>query len=73
MSDDELQALREIARRVERHYGHAQDIEWAVTATTAASCCCKPPQTVWSTKEWPLPPSGRRPAVALMNIFGGRR
>src|SRR5262249_49880225 len=36
LSDAELQALRAIARRVERHYGHPQDIEWAVERGTNA-------------------------------------
>ena len=30
LSDSEIVALRDIARRVERHYGRPQDIEWAV-------------------------------------------
>ncbi len=30
LSDDELQALRAVGRRIEKHYGRAQDIEWAV-------------------------------------------
>ena len=34
LSDEELQRLREIGRRVERHYGRAQDIEWAVDGDT---------------------------------------
>src|SRR4029077_10916988 len=30
LSDEELQELRTLARRIERHYGCAQDIEWAI-------------------------------------------
>src|SRR5215475_8227310 len=30
LSDEDLQRLRELARRIERHYGCAQDIEWAI-------------------------------------------
>src|SRR4029078_8153575 len=30
LSDDELQALRDVGRKVERHYGKPQDIEWAI-------------------------------------------
>jgi pyruvate,water dikinase len=34
VSDAELQALRTIGRKVERHYGRPQDIEWAVERDT---------------------------------------
>src|SRR5499425_2599369 len=30
VSDEELAALRDIARKVEQHYGRPQDIEWAI-------------------------------------------
>ena len=52
MSDQELQALRAIARKVERHYGRPQDIEWAVERDTNRILLLQSrPETVWSAKE----------------------
>jgi len=75
MSDDELQALREIARRVERHYGHAQDIEWAVDRHDGSILLLQSrPETVWSTKEQaPAARAAADPLLHVMSIFGGRR
>jgi pyruvate, water dikinase len=75
MSDDELQALRAIGRKVERHYGRAQDIEWAVERETNRILLLQSrPETVWSSKE--VTPVARPAADALshvMSIFGGQR
>lgn len=55
LSDEEVVALGDIARRLERHYGHALDIEWAVT--DAATCpeniyvLQARPETVWSQRQ----------------------
>ena len=47
----ELQALRAIGRKVERHYGRPQDIEWAVDRHTRAILLLQSrPETVWSTQ-----------------------
>lgn len=75
LSDVELEALRTIARKVERHYGVAQDIEWAVERETNEILLLQSrPETVWSAKE---AQSVARPAsdplVHVMNIFGGQR
>ena len=35
LADDELAALVEVARRIERHYGRHQDVEWAIARTRA--------------------------------------
>lgn len=75
LSDAELDALRTIARNVERHYGAPQDIEWAVERDTNQIFLLQSrPETVWSTKE---AQSVARPAsdplVHVMNIFGGQR
>ncbi len=52
MSDEELQALRTIARQVERHYGRPQDIEWAIDRDTGEILLLQSrPETVWSAKE----------------------
>ena len=75
MSDAELEALRAIGRKVERHYGRPQDIEWAVERDTNQILLLQSrPETVWSTKETA---SVARPAADplshVMSIFGGKR
>jgi len=75
MSDDELQKLRDIARRVERHYGHAQDIEWAVDRHGGDILLLQSrPETVWSSREAaPAARAADDPLSHVMTIFGGRR
>ena len=75
MSDDEIQHLRTIGRKVERHYGRSQDIEWAVERGSEKILLLQSrPETVWSAKE--SAPVGRAAADAalqVLSIFGGRR
>jgi pyruvate,water dikinase len=75
MSDEELQALRAVGRKVERHYGRAQDIEWAVDRHSQQILLLQSrPETVWSAKD--AEPSARaadNPLSHVMTIFGGRR
>jgi pyruvate, water dikinase len=75
LSDDELQTLRGLARRVERHYGCAQDIEWAVDRHTGEILLLQSrPETVWSAKEAaPVARAAQNPLAHLMSVFGGRR
>lgn len=75
LSDEELQRLREIGRRVERHYGRAQDIEWAVDGDTGEILLLQSrPETVWSAKEAaPVARAADNPLAHVMTIFGGRR
>ena len=75
MSDDELQALRTIGRKVERHYGRPQDIEWAVECDTNQILLLQSrPETVWSTKEaTPVARPAADPLSHVMSIFGGQR
>ena len=75
MSDVELQALRTIARRVERHYGHPQDIEWAVECRTNEILLLQSrPETVWSAKEpAPVARPAADPLLHVMSIFGGKQ
>jgi pyruvate, water dikinase len=75
MSDEELQTLRGIGRKVERHYGCPQDIEWAVDRESKQILLLQSrPETVWSTKE--AAPVAKPASDALshvMSIFGGRQ
>jgi pyruvate,water dikinase len=75
MSDEELLSLNSIARKVERHYGRAQDIEWAVERGSNASLLLQSrPETVWSAKESaPVARPAENPLLHVMSIFGGKR
>jgi pyruvate,water dikinase len=74
LSDAELEQLRQVARQVERHYGCAQDIEWAIDSRGDLLLLQSRPETVWSSKE--IAPAARAvedPLSHVMSIFGGRR
>ena len=74
LSDEELDALREIGRKVERHYGRPQDIEWAIDRSGTILLLQSRPETVWSSKERaPVAKPADNPLSHVMNIFGGRR
>ena len=75
LSDTELQALRAVGRRVEKHYGHAQDIEWAIDRHSGALLLLQArPETVWSAKEAaPVARAVENPLSHVMSIFGGRQ
>ena len=51
LSDDEVHGLADLARRVERHYGAAQDIEWAVARDGGTFLLQSRPETVWSARD----------------------
>ncbi len=53
LSDTEIAALAEIGRRVERHYGRPQDIEWAIARGPDAEIFLlqSRPETVWSKRD----------------------
>jgi pyruvate,water dikinase len=75
LSDAQLQELRSLARQVERHYGRAQDIEWAVERATGAILLLQSrPETVWSARDGsPIARGESDPLQHLMSIFGTRR
>jgi pyruvate,water dikinase len=75
MSDEELQALRAIGRKVEKHYGRPQDIEWAVARDTNEILLLQSrPETVWSAKDAaPVARPAEDPLKHVMSIFGGKR
>jgi pyruvate,water dikinase len=47
----ELEELTSIARSIEKHYGCAQDIEWAIDADGALFILQSRPETVWSARD----------------------
>jgi len=74
ISDSELKELAEIGRKVERHYGKPQDIEWAIDHDGETFVLQSRPETVWSSKDRPpLAKPVENPLLHVMNIFGGRR
>jgi pyruvate,water dikinase len=75
LTDDQLMALREVGRKVERHYGKPQDIEWALDEQGALFLLQSRPETVWSAKDAaaPVKPTEDNPLKHVMSIFGGRK
>ena len=74
LTDDQLMALREIGRKVERHYGKPQDIEWALDQDGNLLLLQSRPETVWSAKDAaPVAAAAANPLSHVMNIFGGRK
>ena len=74
LSDPEIVALRDIARRVERHYGRPQDIEWAIDQSGEILLLQSRPETVWSSKDRaPVAKPAENPLQHVMKIFGGRQ
>ena len=74
LSDKELFELRDVGRKVERHYGRPQDIEWAIDRSGNIFLLQSRPETVWATKEHaPVATPAENPLEHIMNIFGGHR
>ncbi len=74
LSDDELQALRDVGRKIERHYGKPQDIEWALDKQGQILLLQSRPETVWSAKDTvPVKKPEADPLKHVMTIFGGKR
>jgi pyruvate,water dikinase len=68
-------ALREVGRKVERHYGKPQDIEWALDGAGNVFLLQSRPETVWSAKDaaTPVAPPQDNPLKHVMSIFGGKK
>jgi pyruvate,water dikinase len=74
LSDAELQQLRDLGRRIERHYGCPQDIEWAFDRDGVLRVLQSRPETVWATREArPVSQAQDNPLSHVMSIFGGKR
>ncbi|WAT17754.1 phosphoenolpyruvate synthase [Aurantiacibacter sp. MUD11] len=74
LTDDELMALREVGRRIERHYGKPQDIEWALDQDGKVLLLQSRPETVWAMKDAEAKPVKQVEGKAynhVMTIFGG--
>jgi len=76
LTDAQLQALRDVGRQIERHYGKPQDIEWALDAEGQVLLLQSRPETVWSVKDAearPVAAPVANPMAHVMNIFGGKK
>lgn len=70
LSDDELMALREVGRRVERHYGKPQDIEWALDQDGKVLLLQSRPETVWAMKDAQARPVAQPTDNPLAHVMG---
>ena len=55
LTDDQVKAVARLARRVEKHFGRPQDVEWALDAATpgaepTVALLQGRPETVWSNR-----------------------
>jgi pyruvate, water dikinase len=68
----ELERLVELAREVERHYGRAQDIEWAIDRHRGEILVLQSrAETVWSQKPAEARPVPVNPLAAIAATFSG--
>ena len=75
LADDHIGALAALAKRIERHRGAPQDIEWAVDDAGAVHVLQVRPETVWSQRKAATVSAGGASAVDLvlgMFVTGGR-
>jgi len=73
LSDAEIGELAQIAKGIERHYGAAQDIEWAIEAGCVYLLQSRP-ETVWASREaTPVAAPKARAFDHVFSLLGGRR
>ena len=74
LDDGQLAQLRDLGRRIERHYGCPQDIEWAFDGSGALMVLQSRPETVWAARDAaPVSKVQENPLHHLMSVFGGKR
>jgi pyruvate, water dikinase len=71
LDDAQLEALVEVGRRVERHFGSHQDIEWAIAREGELFLVQSRPVTTRRAK--PGPTASRSAMELVMDTFGARR
>jgi pyruvate, water dikinase len=72
LTDDQLQALVDLARRIERHFGCHQDVEWAIARDGGDVFVLQSRPVTAAPKPAPAPP--RASAIDLvMGTFGAKR
>jgi pyruvate,water dikinase len=74
LSDAEIAQLRTMGRRIEKHYGRPQDIEWAFDQQGRMLILQSRPETVWAMRDTaPVANAVENPLHHVMSIFGGSR
>lgn len=74
LDDTQLNKLRDLGRRIERHYGCPQDIEWAFNDGGELLVLQSRPETVWAVRDAaPVSKAQDNPLHHLMSVFGGKR
>lgn len=74
LEDDHIRELAAIARRVEKHYGLPQDIEWAIDQDDNILLLQSRPETVWATKEKaPVAKPTEKAFGHIFNVLGGQK
>jgi pyruvate,water dikinase len=76
LGDDELLELADIGKRVERHYGCPQDIEWAIARDLPAIentfLLQSRPETVWAAKDaTPVAAPKSKPFDHVFSLLSG--
>ncbi len=76
INDEEISKLSDLAERIERHYGKAQDIEWAIDRDlpfpSNIFITQSRPETVWSQKMTEVPLKGeaeKAKSVQTLNVI----
>jgi pyruvate,water dikinase len=79
LSDESISQLWQIARNVEKHYGSAQDIEWAIPRGRGEQdqtvyLLQSRPETVWASQEKePAAKRTRKPFDHVLNVMGSKK
>ena len=74
VTDEQLHALVELAKRIERHRGAPQDIEWAVGDHGEVRVLQVRPETVWSRRKTEqLIGERKSPVDRVLARFAGQR
>ena len=76
LADGEIRSLAEIAKRVERHYGCPQDLEWAISRDGVPGenifLLQSRPETAWSAKEsGPVATPKSKACDHVFSLLGG--
>ena len=72
LEPEELTALVQLARAVERHYGCHQDVEWAIDRETGELRLLQArPETVWARRAPAAPPPAGALAALTATFTGG--
>ncbi len=77
LTDEEINELARLGKRIERHYGRPQDIEWAVDQDLSfpenVVILQSRPETVWSQKQSaPILQPQEKPQDYVLNFLLGR-